>query len=255
MEQEVLDNAFKVKTSSFEGPFNLLLNLVEERKFFINDVSLASVTEDFLKYMNALGNLGHNELAAFISVASTLILIKSKSLLPNLELTEEEQGDISSLEERLRLYDLYTKLSVNIKNNFGKKIIFAPNERKNDILIFLPDNKITKESMMTFASDVLGRIPKKVFLPEVEVKKVISIEEMIDKLTERISNTLSMNFKEFAGGSKTKEEKVFVIVGFLAVLELSRQGILNLIQENNFEDIIILSAQAGERQKIIIENI
>ncbi len=247
MEQEVLDNAFKVKTSSFEGPFNLLLNLVEERKFFINDVSLASVTEDFLKYMNALGNLGHNELAAFISVASTLILIKSKSLLPNLELTEEEQGDISSLEERLRLYDLYTKLGINIKDNFGKKIIFAPNERKNDILIFLPDNKITKDSMMTFASDVLGRIPKKVFLPEVEVKKVISIEEMIDKLTERISNTLSMNFKEFAGGSKTKEEKVFVIVGFLAVLELSRQGILNLIQENNFEDIII------EKQEVLIE--
>ncbi len=247
MEQEVLDNAFKVKTSSFEGPFNLLLNLVEERKFFINDVSLASVTEDFLKYMNALGNLGHNELAAFISVASTLILIKSKSLLPNLELTEEEQGDISSLEERLRLYDLYTKLGVNIKDNFGKKIIFAPNERKNDILIFLPDSKITKDSMMTFASDVLGRIPKKVFLPEIEVKKVISIEEMIDKLTERISNTLSMNFKEFAGGSKTKEEKVFVIVGFLAVLELSRQGILNLIQENNFEDIII------EKQEVLIE--
>ncbi|MDQ5954495.1 MAG: segregation and condensation protein [Patescibacteria group bacterium] len=243
-----MENAFKVKTSSFEGPFNLLLSLVEERKLFINDVSLASVTEDFLKYMNALGNLGHNELAAFISVASTLILIKSKSLLPNLELTEEEQGDISSLEERLRLYDLYTKLGINIKNNFGEKIIFAPNERKSDILIFLPDNKITKDSMMTFASDVLGRIPKKVFLPEIEVKKVISIEEMIDKLTERISNTLSMNFKEFAGGSKTKEEKVFVIVGFLAVLELSRQGILNLIQENNFEDIII------EKQEIIIES-
>jgi segregation and condensation protein A len=233
------DYSYQIKTAAFEGPFHLLLSLIEERKFFINDLSLAQVTEDYLNYVNKLEKQDPSEISSFIVVAATLILIKSKSLLPNLNLTTEEEGDIHNLEERLKLYELYTKLAGHIKEMFGEKIIFAPLERKNDFLVFLPDEQITKESMMTFARDALGRMPKKVFLPEVEVKKVMSIEEMISKLTERIEKTLEMNFKDFAGVAKTKEEKVVVIIGFLAMLELVRQGILHVVQESNFEDIII----------------
>src|SRR3989339_1064593 len=169
--------SYTVKTTGFEGPFGLLLELVEKRKLFINDVSLATVTEDYLNYMNKLGGLNPAEIASFVLVASTLILIKSKSLLPNLSLTLEEEGDIKNLEERLRLYQLFTKLGENIKDMFGQKIIFSPLERRNDVLVFLPDDQITKENMMSFAREVLGAMPKKVFLPEVEVLKVISIEE------------------------------------------------------------------------------
>jgi segregation and condensation protein A len=242
------ESIYKIKTDAFEGPFHLLLSLIEDKKFFINDLSLAQVTEDYLKYVNNLEKKNTHEISNFILVAATLILIKSKSLLPNLNLTSEEEGDIHNLEDRLKLYELYTKLATHVKEMFGEKIIFAPLERKNtDVLIFLPDDQITKESMMTFAREAINRIPKKVFLPEVEVKKVMSIEEMIDKLTERIQNSLQFNFKEFAGVAKTKEEKVVVIVGFLAMLELVRQGILNVIQENNFEDILI------EKQEAIVE--
>lgn len=240
---------YKIKTVNFEGPFGLLLNLVEERKLFINEISLAEVTEDYLKYMNSLENLTPAEISSFVVVAATLILIKSKSLLPNLNLTDEEEGDIKNLEDRLKLYELYIKLSKNVKEKFGEKIIFPANEKKNDFLVFLPDEQITQESMMTFASLVLDRIPKKVFLPKVEVKKVISIEEMIDRLTERIKHSLKMNFRDFAGKAKTKEEKVVVIVGFLAMLELIRNGILSAVQENNFEDILI------EKEEIIIESL
>jgi segregation and condensation protein A len=240
-------DTFQVKTGGFEGPFGLLLDLIEKRKLFINDVSLAQVTEDYLSYMNKLGNLHPAEVSNFILVASTLLLIKSKSLLPNLDLTSEEEGDIRNLEERLRLYELFTKLSGNIKNNFGRKIIFAPLERKNDLLVFLPDDQITKESMMTFVRNILEAMPKKVCLPEVEVRKVISIEEMIDKLTERITSAMKMSFKEFSGKKEgaTREEKVFVIVSFLAMLELVRNGILDAVQSDHSSDIII------ERMEVI----
>lgn len=258
MEPEI----YKIKTASFEGPFGVLLNLVEDRKLFINEISLAQVTEDYLNYINGLNTdeslptgMNATEIASFIVIAATLILIKSKSLLPNLNLTEEEEGDIKDLEHRLKEFELYSRLASNIKINFGKNVIFAPQERKNDVLVFLPDEQITCESMMTFARGVLDRIPQKIFLPNVEVKKVISIEEMIDKLTERIQNSISFNFKEFAcmptgSGEKqlTKEDKVVVIVGFLAMLELVRNGILNVVQENNFEDIMI------ERQEVIVES-
>jgi len=231
--------SYTVKTTGFEGPFRLLLELVEKRKLFINDVSLAAVTEDYLNYMNKLGGLNHADIASFVVVASTLILIKSKSLLPSLNLTEEEQGDIKSLEERLRLYELFMKLGGNIKNNFGKEMIFAPEERKNELLVFLPDSQITKESMMGFARDCLGSMPKKVFLPEVEVRKVISIEEMINDLTERIKSSIKMNFKDLHGKIVTREEKVTAIVGFLALLELVRQGVLDAVQEIDGGDIIM----------------
>lgn len=235
MENEV----YTIKTVNFEGPFVVLLNLIEERKLFINEISLAKVTEDYLNYVNSLGNLKPAEIASFVIVAATLILIKSKSLLPNLNLTLEEEGDIKDLEDRLKLFEQYSKLANNIKINFGKKVIYAPLERKNEVLVFLPDEQITKENMMTFARTSLGKIPSKVFLPKVEVRKVISIEEMIDKLAKRIENSMKFNFKEFVGRAETREERVVVIVGFLAMLELIRQGILNVAQESNFEDIII----------------
>jgi segregation and condensation protein A len=250
----VENDVYTIKTVNFEGPFVVLLNLIEERKLFINEISLSQVTEDYLKYINDLNvdkalPAGRHaaQIASFVVVAATLILIKSKSLLPNLNLTTEEEGDIKDLEHRLKEFELYSRLSENIKINFGRNIIFAPQERKKDILVFLPDEQITRESMMMFAQSALGRIPQKVFLPNVEVKKVISIEEMIDKLTNRIQNSLSFNFKEFSGKTETKEERVVVIVGFLAILELVRNGILNVVQENNFEDIII------EKQIEIIE--
>ncbi len=226
---------YTVKTAAFEGPFGLLLDLVEKRKLFINDVSLAQVTEDFLSYMNKLGSLHPEQISSFVYVASTLILIKSKSLLPNLNLTSEEEGDIKALEERLRLYELFTRLSGNVKNIFGGKMIFAPLERRNDAIVFLPDEQIPRESMMAFAKNVLGSMPKKTFLPEVEVRKVISIEEMIDKLTERIKNSIKTSFRDMFG----KKEKVETIVGFLAMLELVRQGILEATQDENSEDIFV----------------
>ncbi|MFA7285330.1 MAG: segregation/condensation protein A [Candidatus Paceibacterota bacterium] len=239
METDTL-NTYSVKIDQFEGPFSVLLAMIEERKLFINDISLSSITEDYIRYVNT-HDIPPGLISNFVLVASMLILIKSKSLLPTLNLTNEEEGDIKNLEERLKLFEIYSNLSVHIKNNFGKRIIFAPEERKHNNVVFLPDAQITQESMMTFASTLLNKIPKKNLIPQVEIKKVISIEEMIDKLKDRIESSLSMNFREFSGVGRTvtREEKVTMIVGFLAMLELVREGILHVIQDNNFEDITI----------------
>ncbi|MEX2052195.1 MAG: segregation/condensation protein A [Candidatus Paceibacterota bacterium] len=230
---------FNIKTKDFEGPFALLLSLVEKRKLFINDVSLSEVTEDYLNYIGRLEDRDPEELSSFLLVASALILIKSKSLLPGLDLTEDEQKDIRVLEERLRLYEIYSALWPKVKNSFGEQIIFAPLEKKNNLVVFLPDDQISKDSMMTFAKGVLGGMPKKVFLPKVEVKKVLSIEEMIDSLTERIKSSLQTSFRDLHGAPVTREQRVVVIVGFLAMLELVRQGVIEATQKEQHGDIIM----------------
>lgn len=248
MDLQPRPETYQIKTSVFEGPFAVLLDLIEKRKLFINDVSLAQVTEDFLHYMNESGNVLPSQIASFVAVASTLLLIKSRSLLPNLELSQDEESDIRSLEERLRMYELFTRLSGGVKNNFGKKIIFFPDDppagragRRGGTVVFLPDERITRENMMMYVQGVLGAMPKKTFMPEVEVRKVISIEEMIDSLTDRIQKTLRMSFRDLhgQGGTKTKEEKVVVIVGFLAMLELVRTGLIEAMQSAHGEDIFM----------------
>ena len=237
---------YKVKTAVFEGPFELLLSLVEERKLFINEISLAQVTDDYLNYVKILqseGSLNMLELTGFIVIAATLILIKSKSLLPNLQLTGDEQGQIDNLEQRLRFYQAIKAVTPKIKDQFGRNIIFNRADVENHEAVFAPDPAVTVPRMLQAIQDVIDAIPKKEFLPEVSVKKVVSIEEMITSLADRIQKNLRFSFSEVAKDKKfetPKEQKVYVIVSFLAMLELVRTGIADVIQGNNFEEIEIL---------------
>ena len=103
-----------VKTSVYEGPLEVLLELIEKRKLLINDISLASVTDEYIARVNTMPHLPVGETAEFISLAATLLLIKSRSLLPNLQLSEEESRDIKELEYRLALYQLIKEASLGL---------------------------------------------------------------------------------------------------------------------------------------------
>lgn len=218
---------FAVKTPVFTGPLDLLLDLIEKRKLFVSDVSLAQVTDDFVKYIEEHDEFPLDESAEFILIASTLMLVKSRSLLPSLPLTEEETASIEDLEERLKAYQKVKELTVEIKRLFGKSIIFEKGERKSELVIFSPDKKTDVENLSQALMRVLETLPKKEALPKTVVKKIITLEEMIEKLAERISKGLKMKFGEVY----KKEDKINTIIGFLAVLELVKRGALRVNQE------------------------
>lgn len=231
---------YKVKTPVFEGPMELLLSLVEDRKLFINEISLATIADDYINHVRALSRFSPGDVTGFVLVAATLILIKSKSLLPGLTLTEEESGQIVDLERRLKLYQLIKEAMVPLRERYGKAPLFTRPEIRETNPVFSPDAAVTRDRLLLLARELVHAMPKKEFLPEVTVRKVISIEEMITSLTERIERGLATRFSEFAKrgeGAPTKEEKVYVIVSFLAMLELVRQGLIEAIQEHRFEDI------------------
>lgn len=241
-----MQNQFTVKTIVFEGPLEVLLGMIEKRKLLINDIALAQVADDYISYVQ---NIQHEkgypmaEVAQFILIASTLLLIKSKSLLPNLALTEEESQSVSDLETRLKIYQRLRGASLHIAENFGKKILFAPQDRKNDVAIFTPDKDTNTPYLLSAIKSVLKNLPKKEFIPKAVVQKVISLEEMIGRLTDRITSSLKMNFSHFSG--EHKGNKVHVIVGFLAMLELVKNGIINVKQEKDFGDIEMETGQIG----------
>ncbi len=233
---------FQIKTEIFEGPLDLLLNLIEKKKLFINDIALAKVADDYIAYLQQQEQFPIADSADFLVIASTLLLIKSRSLLPNLNLTEEEEQSVSDLERRLKIYQRIKELSLHIKNLFGKEIIFAPEPRKA-IPVFSPDQTMTKENLLNAILTVIKALPKVENIPKAIVKKVISLEEMIGNLTERIKSSLKLSFREFA--KVGKEERVNVIISFLAMLELVKQGIVNVKQNNEFDDIEMETQQAG----------
>lgn len=229
-------SGFSVKTGTFEGPLDVLLDLVTKRKLFISDVSLAQVTDDFISYIEAHEEFPIDESAEFILVASTLMLVKSRSLLPMLELTTEEEESIQDLENRLKVYARVKELSQEVKKIFGKSIIFEKMPSKSSIVVFSPDSKTDPENLLRALRGVLESMPKKEVVPKAVVRKMISLEETIEKLAERITHGSRMNFSDFrrdlqADGKLTYEKKVSIIVGFLAMLELVKRGAIRVTQE------------------------
>lgn len=230
--------SFAIKTEVFEGPLELLLSLIEKRKLLINDISLAQVTDDFIHYLESHQEMPIHQSSQFIVIASTLLLIKSKSLLPTLELTEEESKNVEDLELRLKIYQKYKEAGEKVAEMFGKNILFERNYvPANEEIIFAPSKNISIDSIKESAMRALQKLPKVEKLPQAVVRKVVSLEETIQKLTHRVKNNLQMSFREFAGVGK--EEKVNVIVSFIAMLELVKQGMIAVTQGEAYEDIKI----------------
>lgn len=244
------ETIYQVKTSNFEGPLEVLLNLIEKRKLFINEISLASITDEYISYVRDIDKKDVGSYASFISVAATLILIKSRSLIPNLTLTEEEKEDIGALERRLELYRLIKEIGEDIQRDFGKNIIFPRLPIKIEQKVFAPDAQITKDSVLANVLSVLSQMPEEEpEKPEIVILKVKSLEDTINDLVERVKVSMKTSFRSFSSGQgygAGKEQKVGVIVSFLAMLELVRQGLIDARQNNDFEDIELESLKKEE---------
>jgi len=230
-----MTNEFAIKTEVFEGPLDLLLNLIEKRKLLINDLSLAKITDDYIGYVKEHGDMSMSQNSRFILVASTLLLIKSKSLLPTLELSEEEEQSIEELEKRLKIHKRMKAVEPKIAELFCKTPSFSRRSIANKDIVFAPSKQISLNTIKEAASSIIKVLPKVEKVSKAIIDKVISLEEMINRLTDRIKQGINMSFKEFSGFDK--KEKANVIVSFLAMLELVKEGIIETNQKTHHSDI------------------
>ncbi|NTV44185.1 MAG: segregation/condensation protein A [Candidatus Yonathbacteria bacterium] len=231
--------AYHVRTPAFEGPLELLLSLIEKRKVFVNDVSLADVADEYIAHVRGLSAFPLADAAGFLLVASTLALVKSRSLLPGLDISEEEKADIADLQSRLATYKRIVNLAADMRARFGKSILFAKTGEMKRTVVFAPDPSVDKETLVTSMRDIIRRFPASTpVLPKTTVRKIVSLEETIGRLANRIAKSLSMSFREFTG---SREERVEVVVSFLALLELVKQGTIDVVQDERFGDILMES--------------
>lgn len=234
--------SYEVRLSKFQGPLEKLLELIEDKKLQINEISLAVVTTDFLKYLEE-SKPDYGVLADFISIASRLILVKSKSLLPGIELTEEEEGDIKDLAHRLELYKEF-KVA---RGHF--EVLWNSNESSrsrvymgslDSVRVFYPGNRVTKDSLLESVQKIFESLEK--ISKEVETikDKIVTLEEKIKEVVARVKDLGETSLNKLS----QEKNKAEIVVIFLAILHLAREQLIHLEQDSHFSDIMIRHQEA-----------
>lgn len=241
METVTSKTGFSIKTDSYEGPFEVLLDLIEARKLLVNDLALANITEEYIQHVRAQGTFPVEETANFIQIAATLLLIKSKSLIPDLILSDEENADVEDLKRRLAAYEKVREATRELARVYGKTVMVPAGERPPEI-VFAPSQDLSSDALVEALARVLAAREVVEELPEARVKPMVTIEEMMDRLAKRVQSAMTLSFKDFHGGTK---EKVEVIVSFLALLELVKQGAVAAEQHDTHGDIRISHTAAS----------
>ncbi len=226
---------YHIQLEQFEGPLPLLLALIEREKLDITRVSLARVSDQYLEYLSREDHISLDNLARFLAIATRLILIKSKALLPILQFTDEEEDEIGDLEEELRRYKLFKEAALRLGVLVSEKHITVTRETSLDtVSVFLPPKNLTKEDVASYFRSVLGGLPSMEILEEKRMVEIVTLEEKITLLQESMKNRVKKSFSEIIAGAT---DRVHVIISFLALLELIKQRIVHAQQGEMFGEI------------------
>jgi segregation and condensation protein A len=241
-----------LKIKQFEGPLDLLLSLIEEQKLNITEIALAEVTEQFLAYIKDLEQIDPTALADFLNIAARLLVIKSKAILPSLEVdTEEELEPEEDLTAKLILYKQFKEVAKHLKEldnrrqqSFTRSLVFSQK------INFWPDPAVDKQVLYNSILGVLEQLRELDNLPKAKIREAVSIQEKIGQLQNRLAGSIQTSLSSLLAEAKNKDE---VIITFLALLELIKQRIFSVDQDSLFTDVTI--KQYTPSQAIIEETI
>jgi segregation and condensation protein A len=232
---------YEFKTEQFSGPIEKLLEMIEAKKMEITDLNLAEVTADFLDYLEKAKNgkqesaMDSRVLSEFIVIASRLILIKSKALLPSLELSGEDEQEIEKLKDRLKFYKEFRPALALIKKKWaeGKFSVSRP-LFANRPAIFYPAENITFEELKKSLEKIFESLKEFEDKSQPMENSIIRLEEKIEEILEKLA---SSEF-DFEGMAKERG-KTEVIVMFLAVLHLLARRLIKVEQNGRFSGIML----------------
>ena len=227
-----MSETFHAKTGSFEGPLETLLSLIKRRELPINEISLARVTDDYIDYITENEETLENK-ADFVRTASTLLLAKSKALLPDQDIEDEE--DIDELEDRLRAYQLIKNRQEKLEDEFsGPSHRFLRPRKKASFKEFVPGNGLTLKKLAQKAKKLIVDLPDE-SLPTGNIKDTVSIGDEISRLQTHCKRLGPVKLADIHR-SKKKHHRV---VSFIATLELAKAGEIQVRQRKLFGDIML----------------
>ena len=245
-----MDIQFKLE--NFEGPLDLLLHLIEKNKVDIYDIPISELTDQYMNYISEIKNRDMENMSEFLTMAATLLVIKSNMLLPKVS-TNDEDDEVDPREELINKLIEYKKFK-KVAEILDEKQQFCEN-----YLFKVPDNELIskiRETQPKEISEILDGVDLNMLyqalqdvLKRQEVKRdkvrsgfnsvqrdLFTIEDKIQYITDLLF--LKKEFK-FVDAFKRDASKSEIVVTFLAVLELIKIKKINVKQKNNFDDILI----------------
>lgn len=229
-------NTYKIHTPVYQGPLDLLLNLIENAELDITELALAQVTDQYLQHLNQLDNSPPDEISAFLVIAAKLILIKSKALLPNASVRDDEDEDLGDdLARQLIAYKRYKEIAEILAgrkdSGFQSYIRVSPALEINE-----------KVDLGEFDVEALYNLARKVFQVNINRQSIDTVVER-PKITIRDKVSLIINkFQKepvFTFDSVLGDEpsKLDIVISFLAVLELIKGKYIRVRQNGLFDQI------------------
>lgn len=227
---------FHLSLRSFDGPFDLLVHLIEKQGFDITAVSLVAVTAQYLDYVRVLESPSYTEATAeFLAVASQLLLLKSRALLPAQAREAEEFDDAGRLADRLRVYSAYRRLALELDR-------LQTLDTPSFVRLAAPGPLMEIQSNGGDLAELMAALERMLIEPDeagLDVglpKSRFGLRERIAEVREIVLRMGRTSFAEIAAGCESKLEIVYT---FIAVLHLVAQRVLNVEQKAAFGPITL----------------
>ncbi len=236
-------NKYAIKIENFEGPIDLLLHLIDKNKMNICDVKLSEITDQYIEYIKKMEEMNLEITSEFLLMASTLIYIKSKSILPK-NVEEEEEISEEELLHRIIEYKKYKEITKNLRQMYEESDVRYYKAPEN---IKLPkqelkENQYSEENIVSVYKQLLERNTQKINENAKNIEKIAitdtytvasKVKEMLKELIKKPKFVFNALF------SLNKCEKEEVITAFSGLLELSRRNKVVTSQEEIFGDISV----------------
>lgn len=230
-----------IETEEFNGPMDLLLNLVEKEKIDIENVDLAKITNKFIEEVENLKNHSTKDLTDFIYLASTLLYIKSKKLLPKNDFDEDDQIDEDLIKQRLIEYKKFKEISkqlIELENILSKHfrkiqedLSVYQSEKEN---LIVPDINLLSETLL----EILNKVDNRIVIEETEIIEAeeYKIEDCIEDILWKVEKNNKYSFSYFLSKKTNRNEVISV---FLALLELLKSNILKVVKNEGNTEILM----------------
>ena len=242
-----LNDKYVVTIDNFDGPLDLLLHLIKEQDIDIYDIKIEDITKQYLDYIRHMKELNLEIASEYLVMASELIEMKSKMLLPKKREKEDddyEEDPRELLIERLLAYKKYKEVTSEFKDlELNRKMVFT--REPDNLNRYVKEDENSEELGVADLIDAFNNLLKRKELDRPIAtkitKKELSVTEKVNKIKNILRNKKKINFEDIFEVS-TKEE---VIISFLSVLEMVKKDEILLTQEGNFKNIVI-SLKEGE---------
>jgi len=225
-----------ISLDNFQGPMDLLLHLIKKKEMNILDIKLEVIIDEYLNYINSKEQMNLNIASSYLVMASELIEIKSRMLLPNEDI-EEVEALKENLINRIVEYEKYRNLIPSFKQLEKERLNYKTKSPSN-ILEYKPDfhmiSDLTVNTLIEAYKNLLIRLEDEKPISTKVTKKEISIESQVLRIKEKFKTEKRISFDKLFE-IKTKP---YIVATFLAILEMTRYGEIKIYQENGFGTIL-----------------